>query len=472
MSNELDLTILKTLITNKKYALDFVNECDPKLFSSEMWNFANLVVSYIRTYKELPTLRVMEEKLTRGNNDALVAHVRKTWAQLDKINARDAEYSFELENLKKRYAEKQVASLRENLVKHEAGTMDITKAIGEMQKAMQSIKSINEVKAYERKSAKAAVNSFKEKFNAKRANPKLDAGLMTGYSFFDEATNGIRAADFILIAGESGFGKSLLLQNMAVQIWMQKNTIDMCSNFTEGKNIVYFSLEMPYDDCFTRLLSRLSGVPSRKIDTPHLIDAEELKKIKQALNFIKEYPYEFEIIDIVDASANDIDLILNDITFSIDALFIDYIGIMKPNEAGEEADWQKQSTIAYQTRAIARHRSLSIFSAIQLNRKGQGKDSSETIGLHRLARSAGIATHATHILQIENRAQEEGYPDLMIHWIKNRKGPKIKGRLIKNLACATLVNDVKKDEEPNVDFYNYKSRDVEDISGQTDLLDI
>jgi hypothetical protein len=115
---------------------------------------------------------------------------------------------------------------------------------------------------------------------------------------------------------------------------------------------------------------------------------------------------------------------------------------------------------------------LSIFSAIQLNRKGQGKDSSETIGLHRLARSAGIATHATHILQIENRAQEEGYPDLMIHWIKNRKGPKIKGRLIKNLACATLVNDVKKDEEPNVDFYNYKSRDVEDISGQTDLLDI
>jgi replicative DNA helicase len=467
MSNELDLTILKTLITNKKYALDFVNECDPKLFSSEMWNFANLVVSYVRTYKELPTLRVMEEKLTRGNNDKLAEHVRKTWIQLDKINAKDSEYAFELENLKKRYAEKQVASLRESLVKHETGTMDIAKAMGDIQKTMQSIKSINEVKAYDRRSVKNAVAPFREKFNAKRANPKLDAGLMTGYSFFDQSTNGIKAADFVLIAGESGFGKSMLLNNMAVQTWMQGNTVDMAANFTEGKNIVYFSLEMPYEDCFTRLLSRLSGVPSRKIDTPHLVEPEELKKIKQALTFMKEYPYEFEIIDIVDASANDIDLILNDIPFSIDALFIDYIGIMKPNEKSEEADWLKQGVIAYETRGIARRRSLPIFSAVQLNRKAQAKDSAENIGLSRLARSATIATHATHVIQIENRPNEESYPDFMYHLIKNRKGPKGKGRLIKNLACATLV-----DEATGQDTTFFPMRDPDDISEKMDLLDI
>lgn len=467
MSQELDLTILKTLISDKKRALDFVNECDTKVFSSELWNFSNIVVSYLRTYKELPTLRVIEEKLSRGNNTHLLESVRKTWDQLNRINAPDSEYKFELEKIKQRFAEKQLTALKDKLAGQEPGTMDITKSMAEIQKTMQSIKGLNEVKSYERKTIKGARASFIEKFNAKRSNPKVDSGLMTGYSFFDFSTNGIKAADFILIAGESGFGKSMLLNNMAVQTWMQKNTLDMTSGFTEGKNIVYFSLEMPYEDCFNRLLSRLSGVPTRKIDEPSTINKEELAKIQQALAFIKEYPYEFEIIDIVDACANDIDLILNDINYQIDALFIDYLGIMKPNEKGEEQDWLKQGIIAYETRGIARRRSLPIFSAVQLNRKAQAKDSAENIGLSRLARSATIATHATHVVQIENRANEENYPDFLYHLIKNRKGPKGKGRLIKNLACATLL-----DEAMPEDHTFFPMQDPDDISDKIELLDI
>jgi replicative DNA helicase len=467
MSNELDLTILKTLISNKKNALDFVNECDTKVFSSELWNFANLVVSYLRTYKDLPTLRVMEEKLNKGNNEKLLEHVRKTWDQLARINVLDGEYKFELEKIKKRYAEKQLTSLKDTLAKQEPGTMDISKSMAEIQKTIQSIKGLNEAKSYERKTIRNARAPFIEKFNAKRANPKVDSGLMTGYSFFDFSTNGIKAADFVLIAGESGFGKSMLLNNMSVQTWMQNNTIDMTSDFTEGKNIVYFSLEMPYEDCFNRLLSRLSGVPTRKIDEPSTITKDEVDKIQKALRFIKEYPYEFEIIDIVDACANDIDLILNDITYPIDALFIDYLGIMKPNEKGEDQDWLKQGIIAYETRGIARRRSLPIFSAVQLNRKAQSKDSAENIGLGRLARSATIATHATHVIQIENRPNEESYPDFMYHLIKNRKGPKGKGRLIKNLSCATLL-----DEAIDEDKTYFEMHDPDDISEKIELLDI
>ena len=44
--NELDLTVLKSIITNKKHGLDFASEHDPKIFSSEVWNFANVVVGY------------------------------------------------------------------------------------------------------------------------------------------------------------------------------------------------------------------------------------------------------------------------------------------------------------------------------------------------------------------------------------------------------------------------------------------
>lgn len=475
MSNELDLVILKHIVSNKKRALEFVSECDTKIFSPECWNFANIICSYIRTIKEIPTLRVMEDKYSKDKDKKLLEAIKKIWIQLDGIAVDDREYKHDLDRIKTRFSEGKISEVQEMLSRQEAGKMDISKALSDMQKTIQTIRGVDESKNHERRTLRNAIPLFQEKFNAKRTNPNLDVGLKTGYSFFDFATNGVKPADFILIAGESGFGKSLLLMNFAVQIWMQQNTVDNLSSFKDGKNIVYFSLEMPYDDCFGRLLSRLSGVPSRKIDNPYLypLEPDEFKKLKQALNFIKEYPYEFEIVDIADATANELDMILNDIQYNIDALFIDYLGIMKPNERTDEADWLKQGVIAYETRAIARKRRLPIFSAVQLNRKAQAKDSAENIGLNRLARSATIATHATQVLQIESRPGEEKHGDMMVWVIKNRKGPKNKGRLIKNLGCATLLDDKSSAKnESEEKFSDYDSRDIDDISGKIELLDI
>lgn len=223
---------------------------------------------------------------------------------------------------------------------------------------------------------------------------------------------------------------------------------------------------MPYEDCFNRFISRLSGVQSRKIENASL-DKEEFLKIKKCLDFINKYPYDFRIVDIANACANDLDAILNDCNEHFDAIFIDYLGIMKTNEKNDEADWLKQGLIAYEVRGIGRKYSKPVFSAVQLNRKSGGKDksSSDNIGLSRLARSGTIATHATHVIQIENRAAEENYPTFVYHIIKNRKGPKGKSTLIKNLACATLIDDRK--EEDTTEF-----TDVDDISSKIDLLDI
>jgi replicative DNA helicase len=466
MIQELDLVILKTLISDKKQALDFISQCDAKVFSTEVWNFANLIIGYLRTYKALPTLRVLEDKLARSN-PTLLDSVQKTWEQVSQLNVADREYKYELEKIKKRYAEKQLTSLRDSLTKQESGNIDVPRSILEIQKTVQSIRALNEAQTYERKTLRHALASFSERFNARRANPEIDAGLMSGYSAIDFSTNGLKPADFMIIAGESGFGKSLMLNNIGIQMWLQKNTLDLLSNFTMGKNVVYFSLEMPFEDCFNRLLSRLSGIPSRKIESPHTIDKEELKRIKKALEFIRAYPYEFEIVDIADACALDLDLILEDIQYHIDAVFIDYLGIMRTNETSNEQDWIKQGIIAQQVRAIARKRHLPILSAVQLNRKSNNKDSSENIGLSRLARSATIATHATHVIQIENRPNEENYPDFLYHLIKNRKGPKSRGRLVKNLACATLL-----DENIDQDYTTFESYDPDDISGKLELLDI
>lgn len=463
---ELDLIILKTLISNKKNALDFANECDTKLFSPELWTAANIVVGYVKTYKEIPTLRVITEKLAKGNNEKLVDYIKTVWEKLDTIEYDNKEYKHDLEKMKRRFAERQISEIKTKLSKIDIGTMDLGKTVTDIQKTVKSIISINSSKAYEAKNVKDYLPTFVEQFKAKKENPNFDPGLMTGYSFFDFATNGIKPADLILIAGESGFGKSLFLNNLGIQVWLQNNSIKNSDNFSPGKNVVYFSLEMPYEDCFNRFLSRLSGVPTRKIEDPSQICKEEFIRIRAALDFINKYPYQFNIIDIADACANDLDLILSDCDKDYDAIFIDYLGIMKPNEKSDEADWLKQGIIAYEIRAIGRRRNKPIFSAVQLNRKSQGKDSSENIGLSRLARSGTIATHATHVIQIESRNQEEKYPDFLYHFIKNRKGPKGRGILIKNLACATLLDkpiEINKTED-NCSNSDDISKELENIN--------
>lgn len=465
MNDNLDLIILKNIISNKKYALDFVSEHDSKLFSADVWNFANLIIGYLKTYKELPTLRVITEKLSKGNNDKLIENTKKIWEQLDHIKYDDKEYYYDLEKLKQRFAEKQIHTMKENLFKYDLETMNISKIVGEMQKVIQNISTLSQKKSYEERSIKDYLPQFVENFNSKKENPDFDAGIKTKYSFFDYATNGVKPADFILIAGESGFGKSLLLNNIAVQMWMQDNSVKN-TNFTFGKDIIYFSLEMPYEDCFNRILSRLSGVPSRRIEKCKLTK-EEFSKVKDVLDFIKNYPYQFKIVDIADACANDLEAILVDSDKEFDSIFIDYLGIMKPNKDNDEQDWLKQGKISYEIRSIARRYKKPIFSAVQLNRKNPSKESSENIGLNRLARSGTIATHATHVIQIENRPNEEQYDNFIYHFIKNRKGPKGKGTLLKNLSCVSLIDKNTSGEE-----YNDYFPDHDDISEELEKLEI
>ena len=465
---DLDLSILKVLVSNKRQALDFVNDCDTKLFGSSYWNFANLLVGYIKTYKDIPTLRVIEDRLSKGKNEKIIENVKTIWKQLDSISYDDKEYKYDLEKLKNRYSELEISNAADELSKMREGAIDIKKATSKLQTALQNIKSVTQTKTYESKDIKEYLPLFVDKFNYKKNNPNIDSGIKTGYSFFDFSTNGVKEADFIIIAGESGFGKSLFLSNIGIQTWLQENTVDKIDNFSTGKNIIYFSLEMPFEDCFIRVLSRLSGIPARKIENA-TINKEEKNKLKKVLDFINAYPYQFKIVDIPDACSNDLEKIMVDMGVNFDILFVDYIGIMRTNEDKEEQDWLKQGIIAYELRAIGRKYKLPIFSAAQLNRKSSTKDASDNIGLNRLARSGTIATHATTVIQIENRMNEENYPDFIYHIIKQRKGIKGKGKLIKNLSCATLL-DISPSENGEIDvkFTNYN----DDISQEMDNIEL
>lgn len=461
MSSELDLVILKNLLNNKRHALDFAADGDTKLFSPEIWNFANVVVSYIKTYKDLPTLKILTEKYGK-NNDKLIENVNKIWQEVDAVKYDDKEFKFNLEKLKKRYAEKQIKIVTDNLAKIDPVNMDVNKAVKELQQTVQTIKSLNQVKTYDRKTLKESITPFREEFNARLENPEFNTGIKTHYSVLDGATDGLRPGELLLIGGESGGGKSMLLMNMAIQMWLQNNNLDTPTDqFGPGHSVLYFSLEMPFKPCLNRVLSRLSGNPSKSIRNSKL-DVEQMEKLKKALKFVKRYPHEFEIVDIPrGATIEQIENIYEEAKAHYDPkiIVIDYLGLMEFDGGKDMDDWLKLGKISSAIHEFSRVHNRIVLSAVQLNRT-KGIKEEDKIGLHRIGRSSLIMQNANIAIQIESRANEKQYPDMKYHIIKNRDGEQLSGSLIKNLSCGTLLDVTM--EQDTTDFSEYNADDILD----------
>lgn len=466
----LDLVILKNLLYNKKYALDFANECDVKLFSTDVWNFAKLILNYIKAYKEIPTLKVIEDQLSKTSNQKLFEYIKNIWVKIDEISIDEKEFKFYVDKLKNRYAETQIAQFQDFL----KNSSDTTKTLHEMQRISNDIKSLGKNKLYEKKSLKKLIGEFKEEFNAKLKDPTFDRGVLTGYSALDLATGGLQDGEMLLIGGESSSGKSMLLMNMAIQIWMQDNNVNMTENFNSGHNVLYFSLEMPIKPCRNRVFARLAQIPSKLLRNPLSkegklkINSEQKQNLKTALNFINNYPYHFEIIDMPrGCSVEQIELIFEEAKNEFDPkiVVVDYLGIM--DDESEQDDWLKLGTIAGKLHELTRVHNIICLSAVQLNRMKKSKDSEETVGMHRIGRSSLIMHHSNIGIQIETRQNEKKYPDMKYHLIKNRDGELVSGRLIKNLSCGTLLDDPTLNDDSDNEFIN-----IDDISDKIEQFDL
>lgn len=471
--SDLDLSVLRGILSNKRNAIDFAAECDAKIFSPDIWNFANIIVSYVKSFKEVPTQRILSERLSK--NTQLAEYCLGLYKKIESLPYDDREYKYDLQKLKKVYAERQLLELKDSLVK-DSSQIDIDKNLKEAQRKIQNIKSLNQTKTYERRTLKENIDVFREEFNEKLKNPSFDHGIMTGYSVLDSSTGGLRSGEMLLIGGESGAGKSMLLMNMAIQMWMQENTIDTVSDFKPGNDVLYFSLEMPYKPCFNRVLSRLSGVPSKVLKQPTTKDGEkklnkeDKQKLQKTLQFIKSYPNEFEIIDIPrGATAEQIEILYEEARtrFNPKIVVVDYLGIM--DDESKDDDWLKLGIIAGKLHELSRVHNIVMLSAVQLNRtKAGSKDAEDRVGMHRIGRSALIMTHANIGIQIHSRPNEKNYPDMEYFIIKNRDGEQNKGKLLKNLACGTLVDVEPEEEQSNT----YEFTDFDDISHSAEALEI
>lgn len=463
---EQDLRILKTILSEPLIAVDFAGTYDESIFVGHAKRFAKAVLSYIKAYKVPPTKRVMLEHFS--DNPSIVEEVNAVWDAVQDVQATPLEFKYDLDKLKGRFAEQKILSLKSML---DDPPSDLALTMKSAQVYLDDIKKVQQSKktSYTQRSLKNYMSEFKRTYHDKVKNPDLGRGILTGYSFLDYMKNGMQPAEMMIIGAETAGGKSMLLNNMAIQMWMQKNTVFTEDTFSKGYNVLYFSLEMPYAACVRRTMARVADVPMYGIRDATL-SRRELEGMSRASDFIERYPYEFEIVDIPrGVTVEQIEARFNEAQtrFTPDIVVVDYLGLIEDPTA-EGDDWLKLGYIAGKLHEFARAYNIVMLTAVQLNRLStrtqKEKDTSETVGIHRIGRSSLIMHHADIGIQIESRKNEQQHSDLKYHIIKHRDGELGNHFLMKNFKRASLLDPDPPFEPKKEEGVPAIEEEIEDIS--------
>lgn len=181
--------------------------------------------------------------------------------------------------------------------------------------------------------------------------------ISTGWkSVDDKLYGGVNRGEITIWCGASGAGKSLFLQNLAI-------------NFAQkGLNIVYLTLELSEDLCAMRMDSMLTGIATREIFRK--LDEVELKVAGAGKKYgnihIKQLPQ--------GSTCNDIKAYLKNYEIKTghraDALVVDYLDLLFPNNKKIDPSnlFIKDKFVTEELRGLAVEKKLTLQTAAQLNR--------------------------------------------------------------------------------------------------------
>lgn len=191
-----------------------------------------------------------------------------------------------------------------------------------------------------------------------------NGSVSTGFKAIDKKLNGgTNRGELSIVAGQSGTGKSLFLQNMAVNWAMQ------------GMNVVYLSLELSEDLCALRL----DAMITRYSTTEVWKNRGEVNQ--RVLDFAKEHNGSMRIKQMKNGStANDIKAFLKEYEIQTnirpDAICLDYLDLCMPTNAkiSPENLFVKDKYVTENLRDLAVELDTHFFTASQLNRGSYEED--------------------------------------------------------------------------------------------------
>lgn len=227
--------------------------------------------------------------------------------------------------------------------------------------------------------------------------------IATGLTEFDSRNVGFPVGGVVILAANTGGGKSALLDNILHHM-----------AFTQGVKAAFLPLEMDAEENVTRSMSRVANVSMEKLIDPlnKMTEKEREEAARQYIKYSKAMEKRGGALDILEPGfAANIENILNYLDpLEYDVIAIDYVGLMDGVNGDDQ--WRALSNaVAYAKRWASRpNRKTLIIFAAQLTEEGF------------LKQSKAMADHCTNVImwRVGEKEREMGLVEL--HQMKCRGG--------------------------------------------------
>lgn len=186
-------------------------------------------------------------------------------------------------------------------------------------------------------------------------------GVPTGIEAFDKESGGLKKKNMIVIAAETGGGKSTVALNF----------IRAALNANHG--VALFSLEMDRDEIFDALVSMEASI-NRNVFNNGFFSDDDFKKINFALDRIGNYPLWIEDAPIQTPEDIRRKVLQLSAENKIGLVVVDYIQIVTTSEFKDNRE-QQIAGISRSLRSLAKEANVPIIVLSQINEDGKLRES-------------------------------------------------------------------------------------------------
>jgi replicative DNA helicase len=296
------------------------------------------------------------------------------------------------------------------------------------------------------KNNKASIETFKsvlknhlKEINEILKNPNVIRGLPSGFYELDRLTSGFHGGELTVIGARPGMGKTAFALNIAYNVASQ------------GKKVLFFSLEMGKKQLSLRTYSMISEIPLSKIRSG-LLNDEEVEKITSSY---LENAGILERIVLVDNMSYLSDIMK--IAYSMDnigLIIVDYLQLIKTKNK-YQMRYQELADIANSLKFLSKDLNVPIIALAQVNREVE-KKADKRPSLSDLRESGDIEATADVVMFIHREdyyKKENNIDDSIAEIIitKNRNGESgvIKLNFNKRIQKFSSLLNLSETEETN-----------------------
>jgi replicative DNA helicase len=436
MATNIEQTIIKNIITNEDFMRKVLPFIRPDYFEGTYRQLFKEVGKFVGKYNKLPTSESFKIELDQSDsfNEEQYRHAVEIIPQLFDGEMVDQQWLYDTTE---KWCQDRALynAVMESITiidgKHQSLTKNalpdiLTKALGV---------------SFDTNIGHDYIENFEERYEFyHRDEERLPFDL----DYFNKITKGglPNKTLNICLAG-TGVGKSLFMCHCAA------------SNLTDGKNVLYLTMEMAEERIAERIDANLLDLPIDQIvNLSKDMFTDRVHRLSKRTNgklIIKEYPTG-------QANAAHFRSLLNELklkrSFEPDIIYIDYLNICASSRmkgmGGAINSYNYIKAIAEELRGLAVEFDVPIVSATQTTRSGY---SNTDVGLEDTSESFGLPATADLMFALISTEELEGMGQLAVKQLKNRyNDPTFKKRFVIGVDRSKMkLYDVDENEQTLID---------------------